>query len=189
MSWFDNRFVNRVMHKTLWAIVLPLCALWGLAQALQNPARNVNRPANLITTQAGAELPVLWDGQPMRPLALGEVERRFARRFPGTIARLTDGQRVMVVRTVQQPTRMLHPAADCYKGIGYQIHDEQLVTVGQHRLQRCFVAERAGQHLRVCEHITDAAGQNFTDTSAWYWASITGTSIGPWQAITTAESL
>ena len=63
--------------------------------------------------QFAAELPAQWNGEPLRPLALSEVETRFARQFPGTVARLTDGQQVLVLRTVRQPTRMLHPATDC----------------------------------------------------------------------------
>ncbi|MDR1889288.1 MAG: hypothetical protein LBQ81_07940, partial [Zoogloeaceae bacterium] len=58
---------------------------------------------------------------------------------------------------------------------------------------RCFVAELTHQgatkRLRVCERIEDADGQGFTDTSAWYWAAITGQSSGPWQAITVASPL
>ena len=94
-----------------------------------------------------------------------------------------------MLRTVQQPTRMLHPATDCYRGLGYRIHDEQLEAVAGQARQRCFIAERAGQRIRVCEHIEDAKGQTFTDTSAWYWAAVAGQSSGPWQAITVARPL
>ena len=62
----------------------------------------------------------------MRPLALSAVERRFAERFPGRIARLTDGRQIVVLRDVARPTRLLHPAADCYRGLGYRIEGEQL---------------------------------------------------------------
>ncbi len=34
MSLLQNRFVNRVLHKTLWAILLPVCALWSVARAI-----------------------------------------------------------------------------------------------------------------------------------------------------------
>ncbi len=53
MSFLDNRFVNRVLHKTLWTAVLPLCALWGLAQAVGGhrwwTASRQMRPASLRT--------------------------------------------------------------------------------------------------------------------------------------------
>lgn len=182
MNILENRFLNRVLHKSLWAAVLPLCALWGVAQG-------VDQQPHADWPSQNAELPAQWQGAPLRPLALGEVERRFARHFPGTVARLTDGTQVLVWRTVQRATRMLHPAADCYRGLGYQIHHEQLEQRADQALWRCFVAERAGHVLRVCERIEDANGQGFTDTSAWYWAAVAGQSSGPWQAITVATPL
>ncbi len=202
---FINRFINRVLHKTLLALLLPLCLLWSVAQAF-NQGQQLSGAALNSAATASPELPTHWNGAPLRPLALSEVEHRFTRRFPGTITRMTDGEQVLVLRTVHQPTRMLHPAADCYKGLGYRIHGEQLETLSgitqlKHRagpaadkengprLQRCFIAERAGRQVRVCEHIADAHGQSFTDTSAWYWAAVAGQSIGPWQAIAVARAL
>ena len=185
---FDNRFLNRVLHKTLWAVLLPLCMLWGVAQAVNTSSEPFN-PRQGDASSVVVELPAQWNGVPLRPLALSEVERRFARHFPGSIARLTDGEQVLVLRTVRQPTRMLHPATDCYKGLGYHIRDEQLEAVAGQARQRCFTAERAGQRIRVCEHIEDAQGQTFTDTSAWYWAAVAGQSTGPWQAVTVARPL
>lgn len=187
MNLLESRFVNRVLHKTLWATVLPLCALWGVGQAItlsRAPATNAAQP-----TGAPVELPAQWDGAPLRPMALSAVEQRFARHFPGTVARLTDGRQVLVLRHVNQPTRMLHPATDCYRGLGYRIVDEQLEARANHNRWRCFVAERGGQRQRVCERIEDALGQGFTDASSWYWAAVAGQSSGPWQAITVATPL
>lgn len=132
------------------------------------------------------EWPRELDGRALRPLALGAVEQRFADRFPGAIARLTDGERVVILRRVTEPTRMLHPAADCYLGLGYAIRDERLETRADGSLQRCFVATRDGLRLRVCERIVDAAGRVYTDASAWYWSALAGASAGPWTATTIA---
>jgi len=185
MSSLANHFVNRVLHKALWAALLPLCALWGLGQtvAQHSTVRDVGTPTQSV------ELPSEWQGTPLRPLALSEVELRFARHFPGTLARLTDGRQVIVLRTVNQPTRMLHPATDCYRGLGYRVHNEQLEEQTDKTRWRCFIAERGGRAVRVCERIEDAQGQGFTDTSAWYWASVAGQSTGPWKAITVATPL
>ncbi len=186
-GWFSNRFVNRVLHKTLWAAVLPLCALWGIASAVaEHRAQGTGTPH---AVQSTTELPTHWQGSPLRPLALGDVELRFARYFPGTVARMTDGNQVLVLRTVMQPTRMLHPAADCYRGLGYRIHSEQLEVQANQQRWRCFVAQRSTKAVRVCERIEDAQGQGYTDTSAWYWASVTGQSHGPWQAVTVATPM
>ena len=182
---FANHFINRVAHKAAFGLVMALCLGWSLAAALQ--PRHAG--ADLATAPA-PEWPSAWDGAPLRPLALGEVERRFAQRFPGAIARLTDGQQVIVMRHVTRPTRMLHPAVDCYRALGYGIAQTRLERDAEARLWRCFIAERAGaQKLRVCERVVDAAGAAFTDTSAWYWAAAGGQSTGPWQAVTVARPL
>ncbi|HEX6704374.1 MAG TPA: hypothetical protein VF169_06395 [Albitalea sp.] len=161
------------------AAALALCALAPLARpsAAGSPLH------------AGGEPPAQWDGHVWRPMALSAVEQRFADRFPGRIARLTDGERVMVWREVAAPTRMLHPAADCYRGLGYRIEHAQLERDGEARLWRCFVAERDGQRVRVCERIVDAQGRAFTDASSWFWAAQLSQSTGPWQAITVARAL
>ena len=170
------------MLKTLCALLLPLCALWSGVQAL--------RPSVTATAAiTAAELPTQWNGQPLRPLALSPLEARFARSFPGSIARMTDGTHQLVLRNVRQPTRMLHPAADCYQALGYRIQDTRLEMQEEHGLWRCFTANKAGQRIRVCEQIRDAQGQVFTDTSAWYWAGVTGQSTGPWQAVTLATPM
>jgi hypothetical protein len=180
---FDNSFRNRVLFKLLCALLLPACMLWGAVATLARPQ------APAAGEIQGVELPVQWQGQPLRPLALSEVEQRFARQFPGTLARMTDGRQVLVLRAVHRPTRMLHPAADCYRALGYSIGRQQLQLDAQQRLWRCFEAARAGRGLRVCERIVDDRGTGFTDASAWYWAALLGQSQGPWQAITIASPL
>jgi hypothetical protein len=166
--------------KLLFAAVLAVCGLAPLAQ---------QSTAGAELVKASPEWPTVWEGHALRPLALSAVEMRFAARFPGHIARLTDGEQVVVMREVRQPTRMLHPAADCYRGLGYRILQAQLEHDAHQRRWRCFVAERAGQRTRVCERIVDAQGQAFTDASSWFWAAQLGQSSGPWQAITVARSL
>ena len=181
--FFANRFVNRIAHKAVFACVMGLCLLWSAAFALRTP----EAPA---TPASFHEWPSHWDGVPLRPLALSEVEQRFADRFPGAIARLTDGRQTLVMREVNAPTRMLHPAADCYRALGYRIEQTRLERDAQARLWRCFVTEGPGaQKLRVCERIVDAEGTAFTDTSAWYWAAASGRSHGPWQAVTLARPI
>lgn len=179
---FANLFLHRVAYKTACAVLLPLCALVGVGTQAHAPdARG--------SSHSPAEWPQQWQGQALRPLALSEVEQRFARQFPGDMARLTDGRQVLVLRRVRQPTRMLHPATDCYLGLGYQVSAIQLEHDAHQRLWRCFEAARAGQRQRVCERIEDAQGQGWTDTSAWYWAAVLGQSQGPWQAVTVARTL
>ncbi len=181
---FANRFVQRVLHKSAFATALLLSAAWGLGQAL-SPAG-----AMAPVQHTAWEWPTHWDGAALRPLAPSAVEQRFARQFPGQLARLTDERHVLVMRHVTQPTRMLHPAVDCYRALGYRATDIRLEADAQQRRWRCFVATRTGAApLRVCERITDAQGRAFTDTSAWYWAGVRGQSTGPWLAVTRAQAL
>jgi hypothetical protein len=134
------------------------------------------------------EWPATWDGRPLRPLAPSALEQRFAARFPGAIVRLTDGERELVLREVNEPTRMLHPAADCFRGVGYRVAGERLEVDDLARRWRCFDATRDGAALRVCERIADANGREFTDPSSWFWAALSGRSTGPWLAVTVAQA-
>jgi exosortase/archaeosortase family protein len=181
--WLANRFVHRVAHKALFTAAMVLCGAVSLAQAWRAPAAP-------LSGAGFHEWPADWNGAPLRPLALSEVEHRFAERFPGAMARMTDGEGVFVLRHVVAPTRMLHPAADCYRALGYRVEQVRLERDAQQRLWRCFAAARKhGQTLRVCERIVDADGRAFTDTSAWFWAAAIGGSHGPWQAVTVARPM
>ena len=179
---FDNTFLARVAWKLACLLLLPACMGWGLWKSAGYAAAEPPRPPLI-------EFPREWEGRALRPLALSTVEARFARQFPGSLARLTDGQQVIVLRTVLRPTRMLHPAADCYRGLGWRIGAQQLEQRDDRGLWRCFEAIHQGERLRVCERIVDADGASFTDTSAWYWAALLGQSRGPWQAVTVASPL
>jgi hypothetical protein len=167
------------------AVLLPVCIVVNVINLWHSP------PAGQAVASAAPEWPTNWQGTALRPLALSAVEHRFAQGFPGQIARLTNERDVLVWRYVTRPTRMLHPATDCYRAAGWRISDERLEQTAEGRW-RCFSARSArgeGDALRVCERITDGAGQSFTDASAWYWAAALGQSTGPWQALTVARPL
>jgi len=169
-----------------WALGTSLlgCAMLSLAG-------NEGAAAPAQASHAAAEWPREWQGRPLQPLARSAVEARFAERFPGRIARfrLVDAGDELVLREVQRPTRMLHPAVDCWRGIGWQVDRTQLLRDEQALLWRCFDATRHDQRVRVCERIVDANGLAFTDTSAWFWAASLGQSVGPWQAVTHVQGL
>ncbi|WP_028601093.1 hypothetical protein [Ottowia thiooxydans] len=193
----ENTFQNRVLGKVMFGCAMLACALAG---AFSSAREVVPSPA-----MQAVEVPQQWEGAIVRPLALSAVERRFADRFPGRITRLTDERQIIVLRDVTAPTRMLHPAADCYRALGYRIEGEHLESTPAQSamttvamvseeslgsgLQRCFIARKEGVALRVCEQIEDANGQRFADTSAWYWAATMGQSKGPWRAVTVTRAL
>lgn len=163
----------------LLGLVLIACALWPLA------GRGWAEPIH--AQQAVHEWPRELEGETLRPLALTAVEQRFAQRFAGHIGRFETAGAVWVLRDVSRPTRALHPAADCFRGLGYRIEQAQLRSDAHAQLWRCFIAERDGERLRVCERIVDVQGSGYVDASSWFWAATLGRSSGPWRAMTRVE--
>lgn len=170
-------------HNGRWLVAASFLLL-GVGSLLGRPVAEARPVAAFV------EWPQRFEGERLRPLALSPVEQRFAAQFPGAIARFSTGSRVVTLRHVTAATRKLHPAADCYQGLGYVIRAIALrQRPGNGGLQRCFVADGQGPALQVCEYIEDAAGQSFSDNSSWYWAALSGRSSGPWRAVTVAEAL
>ena len=124
MNTIFNSFTQRVLAKAAFGAAMLGCALASAicVAGAGGGAGDADRAAPTLAS----ELPRTWQGVPVRPLALSAVEQRFADRFPGSIARLTDGRQIVVLREVAQPTRMLHPAADCFRALGYRIEGERL---------------------------------------------------------------
>ena len=131
--------------------------------------------------------PAQFNGQALQPLNKSRVELQFESDFPGRIGKFTDGTREYLFRWVTEPTRMLHPAADCLKGSGYSLRPLPLLTDDAGRLWGCMEASSSQQRVRVRERIEDQAGNAWTDVSAWYWAAMLGKSQGPWWAVTVVE--
>ncbi len=128
--------------------------------------------------------PASLEGRVLQERPLGERERRFARYFPGKIGRFGDGRSEWVVRWVEGPTRRLHSAVDCYRGLGFSITSQDLVSDSEGVLWGSFCAIRADERYAVRERIHDSEGGNWTDVSSWYWSAATGASTGPWWALT-----
>ena len=149
----------------LWRRHWPAFAVLLLVLAAALPLLSAPRAAPL---PRHVEWPHEWEGRALRPLALSEVEQRFAARFPGAIARFSDGERVLVLRRVSEPTRMLHPAADCFRGLGWRIERTQLERDAQQRLWRCFEAEGRAAIAKLGENISIARFVRFKvgDSSA-----------------------
>lgn len=143
---------------------------------LRNPAPppRVGRVSGLARTRAGgdsAELP------------LSETERGFARSFPGRIAKFGDSRRQYIVRFITAPTRRVHPAEDCFRASGFTIHHLARCPKKLSGSGACFIPEKDGSKLTVEERLTDREQKTFADVSAWYWAAVRGTSVGPrWSA-------
>lgn len=130
------------------------------------------------------EWPATFEGRALTPIAPAAVDAVIARDFPGRIARFSDGRRQIVLRSVTTPTRQLHSARDCFAAIGYAVTPAPMRDSAS-----CFIADRSGKRVRVCERITDAAGTSFAEVSSWFWPALLGNSKGPWLAATTVEPI
>ncbi len=139
-------------------------------------------------TVGDVDWPMNFQGTSLTQLPLSAVEQRFAARFPGQIGRFTDGTRNIIVRSVQVPTRMLHPAADCFRGLGYSLQEPRVVEDAAGITWSCFTAVRTGKRRLVCERIYDLQGQAWTDVSSWYWSAVLGRTERPWYAITVVST-
>lgn len=128
-------------------------------------------------------------GRPLNPLPMTAQERGFSQGFPGKISRFSDGNREIIIRYVERPTRRLHPSADCLRGSGYRVSTQPLRRDGEGRLWGCVLAARDGERYRVCEHIRDGVGNGWYDVSSWFWSVMLQGGEGPWWAITVAEEV
>lgn len=125
--------------------------------------------------------------RPLTQQPLTALETRFATRFPGVIARYRAGDATLIVRQVTQPTRQMHPAADCFRAAGYRLGGARTHEDARGTRWNCFEATLAGQRWRVCEHLEDASGRRWTDVSSWYWSALWSQrtpDAGPWWAVT-----
>lgn len=164
--------------------LIPLFALLAAAAAL----------APLLPSRSGAGAsfapgpwPTSWEGRPIERLDAAPEDRLLAR-FPGKVARFSDGRRQIVLRQVGAATRQLHPAADCFRAIGYDIEPAPMRLASGRGPASCFRATRGGRTLIACEQVTDSSGRNWPDLSSWYWSALLGTSTGPWLASLTVEA-
>ena len=151
-------------------------------------------------TQSGGEIvlqsafpgwPQTVEGRSLQPLPLTPREARFADGFPGRVGRFHDGEREIILRWLDRPTRKLHPAVECFRAHGYRIDHRPWQLDAQGRPWSSFEAHLPSDDasLRVRERVLDADGRQWADVSSWYWAALLGRSRGPWWSTVVAESV
>jgi hypothetical protein len=167
-----------------------ICFIVCIVAALLLPLLGGTASQGLTLHRARSQAiwPTNFQGRSLVPLPLSAAEQRFAAQFPGRIGRFSDGRSNIIVRLVDQPTRLLHPAADCFRGIGYHVERAQVRRDDDGQSWSCFKVEKGGQQRRVCERIYDAQGGTWTDVSSWYWAAALSKTQGPWWAVTVASA-
>jgi hypothetical protein len=131
--------------------------------------------------------PTAYEGRELKQLPLTQRESEFVRDFPGHVGRFSDGRREIIVRWVGAATRRLHPAADCFRGIGFSIAPIPLRKNAAGSAMSCFRASRGVEAMIICELIRDERGESWPDVSAWYWSSVLGRTPAPWWSFVVAE--
>jgi len=169
------------MHRGAVAAFVLAALAAAVAPALQSSTRE--RP---VHRSDAAAWPETFQGRPLERVALTPVEERFAMQFPGQVARFTDGSRHLILRAIDQPTRLLHPASDCYEALGHAVQDHRVIADEDGMHWGCFTATRNARSVKVCERIFDSAGRSWTDASSWYWDALLGRSRAPWMAVAVA---
>ena len=131
--------------------------------------------------------PASFEGRSLIEEPLNRMEKDAEHSFPGRIGRFNDGQRQIVLRWINRPSRQLHPAEVCFRGLGYQVVPGPLTRDNEGTLWSTFAAARGKERLTVKTLIRDEHGQTWQDVSSWFWAAALGRSTSPWWAITVAE--
>ena len=144
-------------------------------------------PVTGATAVAFPGWPSTFEGKTLTQLPLSEMEKKFASGFPGRIARFSDGEHEIIIRWVTEATRMMHPASDCFQGLGYSVKPLPAHRDENGSLWASFGATKSNERLVVFERIHSDSGQTWTDVSAWYWSALRHEGSGSWWAITVAE--
>jgi hypothetical protein len=160
-----------------------LVAAATAASAPLLPGRNQTAAGDLHF----AGWPLAYEGRALTEMPLTQREIAMARDFPGRTGRFSDGKREIVMRWVGVPTRRLHSAADCLRGIGYSITPLPARRDAGGHAMGCLRASHGADVMTVCELIRDARGDAFPDVSAWYWNALFGATQGPWWSFVVSE--
>ena len=135
--------------------------------------------------------PQQYEDKPLTALNLTERERAFVRGFPGEVGRFSDGTREIIIRWVESPTRRLHPAADCFKGVGYSMSPLPVKYNRDDVPMGCFMASKDSESVQVCEYIVAGNMSNdsdsWSDVSSWYWQSLLSGGKGGWWSFVVSD--
>lgn len=133
-----------------------------------------------------------WEGMALVPLEPDEIEKRFARGFPGEIRRFHFDGGQLILRRVHRATRMLHASADCLRAAGCRLlHQPRRVFDEDGAMAtRYTVSDPAGGIWEVSEWIHSESGfQRKADVSSWYWLALRSPDQGPWLAVTVMRKI
>lgn len=164
-----------------WTMLAVIC-LWAFIQ----PFASVGAP-EAIALQNFKGWPATFEGRQLVELPQTVEQTKFIANFPGRVAVFDDGGRRVIMRWLSRATRQMHPASDCYRGLGYQVSWLPLFIDQGGRHWSRFAARRGSVCLVVRECIIDERGRSWSDASSWYWAAALHGSSPPWWGFSVAE--
>ncbi len=148
----------------------------------------VDRPTAAASALAFPGWPTMFEGRPIAPLPPAGFDERLRRQFAGQMRRFSDGERQIVLRWVSGPTRLLHPAATCFRNSGYAVAPAAMRRAASGEAMSCFRADKGGKSLVACERIFESAGRSWPDPSAWYWHALLNPAPGGYWAVLQVEA-
>ncbi len=171
-------------QQTIAVILLIGVSVFGMVRPLLR---------SQIIVQTMDERQTVWParfmGEELIPISLSEWEQGFYADFPGDAAQFQVGAERLILRKVNRATRKLHPARDCFKGMGYEVKETGLKRDGYERVWNSFRASKKDEKVEVFELITDESENAWSDVSAWYWAVISKKTEGPWTSFVRVRSV
>ncbi len=176
------------MNRLLAFVFVALSLASGIRPAVKSV---VQSQASFFrdTSVAAIEMPEEMRSYDLEPMGLKGEADRFARYFPGKIEMYSFDGGIVILRQVNQMTRSVHPAQDCFKGAGYKVALKPHFVDAGKRMWGTFGAERGSENYRVRERIIGKTGGAWTDVSSWFWAGVLGQTSGGWIVITLVERI
>lgn len=163
-------------NKSIEFIIFCCCCIFALAV----PIYSKEEASGNLVPQGFPGWAHQFEGMPLKPLPLTYKETDYLKDFPGQVGKFSDGKREIIIRWVTHATRLLHPAYDCFKGLGYSITPQPVMLNKNQTKMGCFTASKGERSFLVCEYIQDLQGKSWPDVQSWYWDAFLGKSKGGW---------
>lgn len=139
----------------------------------------VTPPSSAGTSSGFTGFPETFDGETLHERPIDPREAKYVDGFPGKIGTYETASYDLVLRWISSPTRRLHSAVDCYRGLGFEV--KPIDTDSDWASYEATKSDGAKvETITFEERIVDADGEVFEDVGAWYWAATFGKSTGPW---------
>ncbi len=177
--WVEENAISNRSRKPV-----PQSWTYGLMLlAISLSVRGPEAPAHVVASSDPLEWPSSEQGVPLLEIPIPDEQIAFLKTFPGSVRAFAWGNELRIYRWVRQPTRQVHPAADCYRSSGWNVTLCPQIQDADGRRWSVTRVESGEQSLEVLEQIRDGSGQYWTEPSQWYWEALLEKTTGPWWVV------